>query len=794
MIQHNFLRLLLAFLLVFVLFIPTPAIALEKTVLPDPASFKQSVIPRFYWMEDAARTLTINDVAGEKGDGRFTLSDRDSLSLGLSGSALWVRFTVVNSSSKPADWILENDHPLWDFVEFYAKDENGAWTMKRAGDHVPFSEREIAYRKSTFHATIPPGAERTFYTRLYGEIVQSVKIKIALWPEDAFHNGNTTEYILLGLFFGSMAVMFFYNLFLFFYVGDRSYLWYVLYVLGISLCWFAYTGLSFQYLWPNSAYMADNASILFALTGFFFAALFGRSFLETRRYTPRLDALFLLSAAMSLAGIAFLALGFFKLALGMSYQAQITSSLLYITAGAIRIYQGYRPARFYLLSWSMVGVGHIIMFLKDTGFLPYNALTLWAPQMGTWLDVVLLSFALADRINFIMAEREKVAAKLLETTVSRDLLSDEVAERKRTEIELLKAKEKAESATKLKDQFVALVSHDLRSPLYSLSLGIESAISKLGDNTDPAARNTLVKCHNNVNGLLGMVGKLLDINRLQTGKLKPNKVFINAKELVSQVYFRLASLAQDKKITLANDVPMGRKVFADNVLFQQVIQNLVANAIKYCRDGDSVTVSIATGSPNTILVKDTGVGVDPKILPDIFKAEVTTTTLGTKGEKGSGLGLPLCHNIMKAHGGDLRVESTPGAGSAFYVELPVAKAIALVVDDQRVVREEVARYLAQMGVEVVEAENGQEGYEKAISVPPQLIITDITMPIMDGLSLLDKLKSQQATTYIPVIVMTSSEDSVELRRDVFSRGAADFISKPIVPADFVPRIQRFVTS
>jgi signal transduction histidine kinase len=374
------------------------------------------------------------------------------------------------------------------------------------------------------------------------------------------------------------------------------------------------------------------------------------------------------------------------------------------------------------------------------------------------------------------------------------MCTTDITDRRKAEENLLIAKESLEEANKIKDQFVALVSHDLRSPLASLSLGLDSVISTGGDSLDPAIRDMLVKCQNNVKGLLGMVIKLLDIERLQTGKLKPNKVFINAKELVSQVYFRLASLAQDKNITLTNDIPAGRKVFADNVLFQQVIQNLVANSIKYCREGDTVTVSIASGSPNTIVVKDTGVGVDPGILPHIFEVEVRTTTPGTKGEKGTGFGLPLCHNIMKEHGGDLRVESTPGAGSSFYVELPATRAIALVVDDQRVVREEVAGYLSRMGVEVVEAENGMDGYGKAISVSPQLIITDITMPIMDGLTMLDKLKSQPAAQHIPVVVMTSSEDTVELRRDVFARGAADFISKPLVPGDFIPRVQRFVAS
>jgi signal transduction histidine kinase len=371
------------------------------------------------------------------------------------------------------------------------------------------------------------------------------------------------------------------------------------------------------------------------------------------------------------------------------------------------------------------------------------------------------------------------------------MCTTDITKRREAEEQLVHAKEELEETNKIKDKFVALVSHDLRSPLSSISLGLDSAIHKVGESLDSTVRDILGKCQNNVNSLLKMTENLLDINRLQSGNLKPNKLFINVNELVSNVYFRLASLAQEKKITLRNDIPAGRKVFADHALFQQVIQNIVANSIKYCNEGDTVTAFIAPDSPNTIILKDTGVGIASKILPDIFKAEVLTTTLGTKSEKGMGFGLPLCHSIMKAHSGDLRVESIPGAGSAFYLELPTFKAIALVVGNHRVAREEVSLYLGRMGVEVMEAENGQEGYEKATQVTPNLIITDISMPVMDGLSMLDKLKSQPATTYIPVVVMTSSYDTVEMRRDVFSRGAADCICAPITSADFVPMAQRF---
>ena len=373
------------------------------------------------------------------------------------------------------------------------------------------------------------------------------------------------------------------------------------------------------------------------------------------------------------------------------------------------------------------------------------------------------------------------------------LCTTEITKRRRTEEALQKVMEELEGANKLKDQFVEIVSHDLRSPLSSLHGALDLLRSRLKGSIPEDMLSLLDKAAISCLSLLKLIEKLLDINRLKTGKIKPNKMFVSAGDIVGKAIGRLHHLADEKGITIKNLAPSGWRIFVDEYLFAQVIQNLVDNAIKFCREGDTVTIKFIPGSPNTLAVKDTGTGIPAETIEHLFTPEVFTSTFGTKGEKGAGLGLPLCYNIMKAHGGTLRVESTPGEGSIFYCDIPAAKAIVLVADDLPVAREDVKDYMQGMNVEVVETENGNEAYEKALEILPHLIITDIKMPVMDGLELLDRLQSEPATKSIPVIVMTSMEDTIELRNEVFRRGASDFVYKPLVEKDFLPRVKRFIS-
>ena len=139
--------------------------------------------------------------------------------------------------------------------------------------------------------------------------------------------------------------------------------------------------------------------------------------------------------------------------------------------------------------------------------------------------------------------------------------------------------------------------------------------------------------------------------------------------MVNQVRLSLDKRMQDKGILLRNELSPTRSINADVALFREVLFNLLSNAVKFCRSGDTVTVR--EGKDGTIEINDTGTGIDDRLLPHLFEKEKKTSTLGTEGEPGTGLGLPLCKDIMVAHGGDITVISEPQKGSSFFLHFPI---------------------------------------------------------------------------------------------------------------------------
>lgn len=250
----------------------------------------------------------------------------------------------------------------------------------------------------------------------------------------------------------------------------------------------------------------------------------------------------------------------------------------------------------------------------------------------------------------------------------------------RTAGELRVAKEVAEDATRLKDKFVALVAHDLKSPLSSI-IGLTRIVQddKLSPPI-PRHKEILEHLFRSCMQMTQMIDELLNINRLQTGKIKPVRSFFNPRVAMQMTMDILSTLAEEKGITLVNRISPSAMIYADPPLFDEVARNLVSNAIKFCRSGDRVEAFTPEGSPSTVALRDTGVGVDKSALPNIFMQDVKTTTPGTAGEKGTGLGLPYCREIMTAHGGFITVDSKQGVGSVFYAAFPDVKPRILVVD------------------------------------------------------------------------------------------------------------------
>jgi PAS domain S-box-containing protein len=369
---------------------------------------------------------------------------------------------------------------------------------------------------------------------------------------------------------------------------------------------------------------------------------------------------------------------------------------------------------------------------------------------------------------------------------------EDITERKRLENDLRLAKDQAEAATKLKDKFVSLVSHDLKSPL-----GTMIGFMKLLKNSPPLQSNDphkriLDKTIDTGSQMVGLIDDLLAITRLKGGHLKLNKRFFDAKYLGLKMASDYSFVAKTKGIELENAIPENSRVYGDKTLMTEAVQNLVTNSIKFCVAGDRITISLAERSATTICVRDTGPGIRPEMVDKVLKYEERTSTIGTAGELGTGLGLPFVKDIMEFHGGGLELETEPGKGCLFRLKLPFVRPKILVVDDNAEARLLRKVMLEELNADILEAENGEDALKKTASERPHLIITDVKMPVMDGLELLERLKRDPGTMDIPVIVVTV-EYGMEIRDKIFKLGADDLATKDKMDEiEFISRVRRFI--
>lgn len=365
----------------------------------------------------------------------------------------------------------------------------------------------------------------------------------------------------------------------------------------------------------------------------------------------------------------------------------------------------------------------------------------------------------------------------------------DIGERKRAEQRLKAAKEAAEAATLIKNQFVSLVSHDLKSPLATI-VGMAKIAVK--DNTSMGEmRSILDRIIMSGSQMNLLITNVLSLSRLQTGSIKLETAFFDMGLIGKKLVMDHSFAAGEKGIELVNSVPEHTRIYSDKVLLTEALQNLVSNAIKFCRRDDRITISTENRERPTVVVEDSGPGFKPDAINAQRAQGTTHTTKGSAGENGAGYGLAIVREIAEMLGGNLIIESPIGKGSRCRIELPLVHPYVLVVDDDAVFRAVVRKLLQNIGVETGEAENGQAALDGVRKRRPHLIISDIGMSGMNGLDLLKTIKNDPLTEAIPVII-ASGTYGMEIRDAVFGLGAADFINKQFDVNDFIPRVRRFV--
>ena len=249
-------------------------------------------------------------------------------------------------------------------------------------------------------------------------------------------------------------------------------------------------------------------------------------------------------------------------------------------------------------------------------------------------------------------------------------IATDITEQKRLQHFLQEARRQAELARGIHSRFVALVAHDLKSPFFSMTQMLQRILDR-ETFTYRIHRQFLENIVENGHRMLQMIDNLLSIDRFETGEIKLDRKFFDVSLMADEVLQNFKHAAAEKNLTLSNEIPAETLLYADRYLYYIVLNNLVSNAIKFSEQYGRIDLS-ADGSDRsaTIVVRDNGKGMSQEYIQNLFRADVKTSRQGTHGEQGSGLGLIFCLDILKAHLGNIRVESEQGFGTSFYVELP----------------------------------------------------------------------------------------------------------------------------
>jgi signal transduction histidine kinase/DNA-binding response OmpR family regulator len=366
-------------------------------------------------------------------------------------------------------------------------------------------------------------------------------------------------------------------------------------------------------------------------------------------------------------------------------------------------------------------------------------------------------------------------------------------------------------ANRHKTLFLANMSHELRTPLNAI-LGFSELLidTPNGQFPDATRARFLEQIHSSGKHLLGLINDILDLSKIEAGQMELRLQVVGVAEIVDQVASIVEPLAAKKEIRITFETGRAGDILADEGKVKQMILNLVSNAIKFSAERGTVTVKAERVDDRLrIAVTDTGIGIAKEDIRRVFKEFQQVDSGVNRKQQGTGLGLALTRSFALLHGGDVRVESELGKGSRFTIDLPLetrspnrppkggveidlangdaSRPLIIVVEDDPSAAEILARQIERVGFRTKIARTGADAVSMAKELKPAALTLDILLPDTDGWDVLTSLKGDDATSDIPVIVI-SVVDNPALGTAL---GALDYFVKPVDPKELVNRLSNY---
>ena len=795
--------------LCLVLFIAAPGYALKKpldvhTLNALDVETSRNLNSTIVYIEDEGDHYSFEDILNHNYTDPLQQQAGTNFNIGISDSTYWFFFKLNHfsaASKRPLERLIEIPYPPLDRIDFYTYNyQTKELRTSKSGDNLYYNERPIQHNNHVFPVLLEHNQEAFIAIRVKSK--GSLRIPIKIWEPKTFHAHSQTVTMFMGMYFGIMLLMFFYNACIYVATKDRSYLMYIWYIGSLGLFQALMTGFAGEYLWPNTPILNDKLLNAFILAICCSGILFVRSLLNFKLHYPDIDRI--------LKRVVIFNLCLIPLALFLPYVATLKYSIaMGIFTASFCLYMGTkmaitgdRTARFFILAWFCLLVAALIMGGVAIGIIPANVFTTNALLVGSAIEASLLSLTLADRMSTIQKQRAEAEKK------AKDAL-----ERANTTLQ---------ETNKNKDEFLATVSHELRTPMN----GVLSCIGHLHEETDPAQhKNLLVLAEQSANHMMLLVDGVLSYAELQSKRFVLKKDLFSTQSLMNQLGLQYERLCSDKGIEYIADVKedVPAYLFGDADKLLQVVSNLTDNAVKFTESGHvKVTLDIEAINKKKqnvellFIVEDTGPGIPDGSEDIIFTKFRQLDGSNTRSHGGLGIGLSICKEVASQMNATISYQSTRGEGTKFVFSValkystqpseseeeaarsryPLEELVkgkhALIAEDNPINAMILKAILEKIGLQTYTAANGKKALDVMNSHAVDIVLMDCQMPEMDGLEATQKIREMDGDkALIPIIAVTANATTQDRTRCI-EAGMNDYLSKPLNRQELLEKLAQWL--
>jgi hypothetical protein len=583
----------------------------NRVIILDNGLDEKNIGSMLYVLEDPDDKLTIDDVITPEFQKKFHLSNKKNINFGYTDSKYWFKFDLIDKIPQKKNWLIEITYPPLDNVEIYSFNRaDSIWNVYRIGDNVPYSQRLVKHRNFIYKLDHEDNDLFTYYIKVGTEGSFQVPINIISIDKQI---SNSNIELLVGAFFGLMFIMAIYNLFIYFSLRDKNYLYYFLTISSMLFLQLSLRGFHVTYIF-ESLVNYTNIIVLFSMTlTLIFSNIFFIQFLNLK---VNIKYMFYFSRAFIYIGLisipAFFFIPYSYLVIFLPVCAVITA--IHMLASGIYLWKkGNKYARYFVLAWAFYIIGVIFMYFKNAGLVPGNFIFTNSMEIGAVLQVLFISFALADKYSLIKNEQQKLIKKNLELEKEQtEKLKIAVDERTK---ELQFINEELSVSNSTKDKFLSIIAHDLRNPFTSL-IGFGHLLEhnfEIYDRED--IKNKINLINTTAKQTYSLLENLLKWANSQRGELPFEPKKFNLFEFVVDINHLLDKQAIHKHISINIEIPNNLTILADKNMLSTIFRNLISNAIKFTLNNGFVLIKAEEKSADRnviISITDSGIGIAKK--------------------------------------------------------------------------------------------------------------------------------------------------------------------------------------